>query len=468
MRVALDHPQEDHRRALRAAVAGLQGFTGPYDHVPRAAKAMALVALSGTRDDKFEHVRRTIQAARDGVRKVRPSFYPVDIPAGVTSDVNAIGLDPKSKSHLARFVLPPESSASNAWLLLTKHMKFYDQAWEPWIGWLKYRLFGSIDPEFEPETWEEAESIVSRVAETKWQSVPTLNAEFARILSGALDQAGRLEPQNASGIMFDLNAEDRLDVSDRDYSRIKLGDLTALFGDLTATLDRLIELCSDNSSARLRERAVAYRDALKSLGVSGMKILFIARGDALRKELTLQRSLRDSTDPIDSDVSQVRDSVYLGLDDCVTKHNLFVNKNTELADLDRMCSGPETASDMLGPSELKRMVQHPTTNTAISERAIGAIEEIADAAPAIPTTDDRGSIRASESGKNLVRKAMEVLARHKGKAVAAPVAATASLYAIGHWALANEQMLLGYFENNPGMQRAMATIFEWLHTLPLA
>jgi hypothetical protein len=170
----------------------------------------------------------------------------------------------------------------------------------------------------------------------------------------------------------------------------------------------------------------------------------------------------------DTDVAPLKDSIVSLLRELVGQHNMLVGLDTKLAELDKMLLGPLAPGDLIGGSELRKLMEHPTTSWVITKNATDALIEIIGQAPIAPDSNSRSSRRASESGKNLLRKVIEALYRHKKVIGVAAVAIPSGLYALGKWALANEEILVAYFHTSPGMSNIVQSIMAWLHTLPLA
>ena len=122
----------------------------------------------------------------------------------------------------------------------------------------------------------------------------------------------------------------------------------------------------------------------------------------------------------------------------------------------------------------------PWPVTDSSERAVlwvdaagivtdGAFEALAEVVEAL--SDPIRSIgeveRASESGKNFVRRILRELWEYKKTLGVAAISIPPILYGLGRWALANELIIRGYFASTSTAGGLLAQLFEWLHKLPL-
>lgn len=471
-RVALDNPQTNVRGALQNSFAIISKYSGSYDYVARSVRAMLQVILDKKRDLSLEYTRKSIQAAKDCARNLpfgwaprrREDFYPIDLGKEIRRDIDNISVG--GGSNLTENVLDPRFANIFAWTNLVSHMEYYKQRWLPWIQWLEYRLFGINNSRLPDSLWAVVELEVARIRDEIWKDVEKANTEFCRIIDSAIEKYESeiaIERQNKSALTFCLNSEGRIDLDNTTNTAKFGGILTPLYQELEESTYQLLESCTDNSSSRVKERVLAYREVLTAVRTPASQVLLVVRGDSIRKELALQTELDE-----DSDIPPVKDTVLSLLRECVAKHNVFVSLDQSLCDVDRMLLGPDAVHELVPPSEIITLISQPAADRAITEEAKEALKEIARNAPVEPMASDRQSVRASESGKNLVRKAIEVLYSHKGKIGTAIVSVPAGLYGIGQWALANEATLLTYFRGNPAMHYAIQSILAWLHTLPLA
>jgi hypothetical protein len=296
-----------------------------------------------------------------------------------------------------------------------------------------------------------------------WADPAKLNDFFSEALREitSLEETGdEVEDQNPNAILFAANDDGQFDLDHSPRARGLPTSSDPLFVELVHTVSEVVAQAADNSSALLRERAERYQSALLHLHEASGPAVLVVRGESLR---ILKQAYDNYADSLD--LPPLTEQARMRLDELVAQHNVLVGLYGGLAFVDKLVQ-PSLDYDLLSSTDLRQIIEEARSQRLLTSDAESALREVAEQASS-PSGAKRNIVRASESGKNLIRGAVRELIKYKRALGVAAVGMPPALYAIGRWALANEAILTGYFQGNPGMHQALIHIFEWLHTLPL-
>lgn len=371
-------------------------------------------------------------------------------------------LDEEGKNAVLPPLLDSDIANSIEWVSFKKELRAHSVDWSGWLRWLEFQVFGITSGKVSPIHWKEITRQIVLIGENIWVQGPEIvNQHILRIIREILKRYNEfgIEYQVPFAPMFIVNEQGKIEL-DKPLSAKKNKSPVRLISELKSAASRLRDECIFNTTSGLKNKLVSYLESISRKSAS-QKMMIVIRGDALRKELTYQRD-RD----VDSDIPPLPESIMIGLEGVIAKHNLFVNMDTELTKLDRMLLGPEDQTSAIPPSDVSKLVETADRQKILSTAARDLLSEI------IEQTDDqdtlsRRSKRASETGKNLFRAGLSFLYRNGFKLASALVAIPPALYGLGKWILANEVTLLGYSRGSPPMQAAAEAIIAWLKTLPL-
>jgi hypothetical protein len=464
MRVANDRPDMDLRAYLHQARIRL-GAPDTFDYAGRAIRSACNLHVLRTRRERGEELRKAIQSAKDGSQNIvkgygqRPAPYQVNTWGEVEADTRLIS----SGAPLPEFALRDRSSVAGTWDSFREYVLFYNEGWSSWLAWLEFRLFGNA-PQITARQWRTVELKLATAGDALWTDPKELNQFFAEALEEVqladIDHE-EIEEQNPEAIVFAANEHGQFDLDRAPRSRGLPSEADPLLIEILETASAVISENVDNSSALLRERVEKYRSALMNLHQASGPAVLIVRGESLR---ILKQTYDATDDPMD--LPPLTERARMRLNELVAQHNVLVGLHDGLAVVDKLIE-PNFYEELISPEDLRTIILEGRHKQILTSDAESALTEAARQASSAATGKWLHVIRASESGKNLMRSVLRELLKHKRAIAVTVVSVPPALYAIGHWALANESILMKYFQTNAAMQEAVVRIFEWLHTLPL-
>jgi hypothetical protein len=323
-------------------------------------------------------------------------------------------------------------------------------------------MFGEVTDNISAAQWRVIELKLATAGDSLWDDAARLNQFLIETLTDfettdpTLDA---IEEQNPVAILFAANEEGQFDLDRAPTARGIPAASDPLYLEVLETASVIIAENTENSAAQLREKVERYQTALLNLHEASGPPVLIVRGESLRILKQAYDSVADALD-----LPPITEQARIRLDELVAQHNVLIGLNPGLAAVDRLLRLDE-AADLLRPEDLRSIIDKSREHSILTADAESALVEVAnqleDGAKASQL------IRASESGKNLVRGVLRELLKYKRAIGIAVVSLPPALYAVGRWALANEAVLTKYFHGNPSMHEAVIRIFQWLHALPL-
>jgi len=443
------------------------GAPDTFDYAGRAIRSACNLHVLRTRAERAEELRKTIQTAKDGSQNVArgygevPPYYDLNAWREIEADTDAIS----SGQALPSYAVREPSTVAGAWRSFREHVLYYNAGWDPWIDWLEFRLFGHQTEAFAEAQWRSIELKLATAGDSLWSDPLQINAFLAQaiqeIRSIDFDEDNEIEAQNPNAILFVANEAGQFDLDRSPIAQGLPSTSDSLYLEALETAGEVISENTENSAAFLRHRAQRYRSALLNLHEASGPAVLIVRGESLR---LLKQAYDVSTDPLD--LPPLTEQARMRLDELVAQHNVLVGLHAGLASVDRLLQ-PDLNEELLSTGDLRRMIDEAREQNVLTADAESALVEVADQASSTGATKRLYVVRASESGKNLIRGALRELLKYKRAIGVAAVGVPPALYAVGRWALANEAILTRYFQGNPGMHEAVVQIFQWLHALPL-
>lgn len=464
MRVANDNPAEDYTLNLERIVQRC-GSVDAYDYIPRAVRAACNLHTYPTRRDRYEELRKTLQAAKDGSRNIGMSaarhpkqYFALDTWAEVENDTKILT---SKHGGIVPYVIADKTKVEGSWQDLSDHLDFYNEKWGPWLRWLEFRLFGHSSDGLSLSDWRAAEHQLANLEDEQWSTVSLLNNRFDEVLSNLVTSRDEeiepdVESQNPVAILFAADETGLIDL-DRSPTTAGLpGATDPLYLETLASANQFLDEPLDNSAALLRDRVTKYRDSLLHLHEASGAAVAIVRGESLR---LLQKSYERGGDSLD--LPPLTDQSMLSLNELVAHHNVMVSLHSGLANIDKMLAA-DRPTENLTSADLSALVDKARRKRLMTPDALSALETAVQQATDNEDVSSTLLQRASESARNLMRLAIKQLWTYKKALGTAIVAVPSALYAIGQWALANEAILTTYFRNRPGMHDAILRLFEWL------
>jgi hypothetical protein len=357
--------------------------------------------------------------------------------------------------------LDPALTQSLAWANFRAEMRAHTYEWSSWIKWLEFQIFGLSPKGMAGVHWNEVSRRVSLIDEEYWSRGPSaVNPLVKNIIRDVIRQYDEfgVERQSPLAPKFTVNKGGKIDVDGKLPRRPK--SPLSLSKDIVRSASIIIQECTLNTTAALKDKLSTYLEAMSRKSAS-QATMIVVRGDALRRELTYQFG-RDE----DSDIPPLPESIKKGLEEVVAKHNLFVNMDPELVKLDRMLLGPEDQGPTILQKDVVQLLETGERERIFSDAAKALLDEIVDQTGK-EDVSSRQSKRASETSKNLLRAGVSYLYNHGMKIAGTLLALPPALYGLGRWIIANEGIILGYFQRSAPMHAAIENIIIWLKTMPL-
>ncbi|MFM9976538.1 MAG: hypothetical protein ACKVOP_00625 [Sphingomonadaceae bacterium] len=325
-----------------------------------------------------------------------------------------------------------------------------------WRDWYHRRLQGATSSWVLEQQADDA--ITLRLVQQDnafWQrDFSAINADIAAWIAEA--ELPEPEPQNPVAPIFVTDTQGRITIDPLAGNDAIQRDDEAIdrHAEARDSADKAKEACSGNAAAAIRDLAQRYRDALGDALDTLRPGQLIPRGEALRQEL----AVRELSDP-DSDRPPIPDSALLALRALVATHNLLVGLDPALAQRDLAMLGPDAVLTQVSRELARSIASSALQAGVLTALGSGAIVEAALVAPQVADPASRQSRLLTETIRNFGRKVFSMLKWGTGVG--------ATVYTLGHWALANEAWLLQIFAGNTRMLEVARHIFEMLKRLPL-
>lgn len=353
-----------------------------------------------------------------------------------------------------------------------------------WADWYQRRVAGSDSAFGLPAEADEAVMIRIATQEDDFWSRPpaTVNAEIARWIAEATPPLAEPELQNPLVPMFTTDAQGRiaLDVAaDRtsDAPDAETVEHWALARDATL---RAVAACEGNAGAYTRATLQRLADALGDAPGSIRPAALVLGLDTLRRELALRRLL-----DADSNLPPLADVALIEVRAAEGASNLLVALSPALSGYDVLLLGPDAVRAQVPRAEAQAMIASAAAAGITTDDASAALQTATDLAPQMPDPENRLSRRLSETVRNFGRRVASMVTAHLGKflvggvvtvgAVAVVEPATSAIfggtvgvsYALGQWALRNEEKFRTMFADSPAMLALVDRLFTILRRSPL-
>ncbi|MFC3581825.1 hypothetical protein [Sphingomonas hylomeconis] len=462
-RVVLDRPDESAVRSAVYSLAKMQLFNSSPSAISKAVIGSLNTSLPVSRNKKMESVRKSLQAASDMMENNKSGFLKEDVAKFHIDIWDTASADFENLERGIRLKPPLDANyiESPQWKRLEDHLVAFDESWEPWLLWLRFRLFGIVTEDIPPNAWPRIEQKIAARPNEFWNRDETsVNVDVANIIIETVDELLEEDIEKGQiefGLTFYVNSEQKIDLQQNRFDSDEL-----IKGSILAEVIRLdnelIKSSEGNSTARLHDTAKGYA-AVFSDGHWKDDALLVMRGDALRNELLFQNNPDN-----DSDISPFPQSTLLILERTVRCHNVLVNSHSSLSKIDKMLSASGTPLSDLSINKLKDIVKTAEQELILTAKAKAALNiALDDSVTSTKPITNHKMIDATVG--NMARAAISFLWRNKKSISITSLAA--STYTIGHWVIANESLLLSYFAKNPIMSLALKRILGILHNLPL-
>lgn len=463
-RVALDRSDVDALTAAWAASNALLKHNNTFSYVVRAVMYTLKSFIPEEGIGRVEGLRRAFQAVYDLTQNV-------DRWEGVSRASEAIDtwmvaereFDAIAKGITLGPPLDPNDATGRRWKNYESHLKAFDDTWEIWIVWLRFRLFGLSNDEIPYTVWPRIERSLALRDEEFWrQPVGTVNARFTELVIEAVDRILDEEAerqQNKLGLTFYVENGRSIDIAPRS-DQAESNIIASVVKEVRRNALELADSCEGNSTAHLKVRVLEYLEVIEGARWTD-DMLLIMRGDSLRKESEFQSSRDD-----DSDIAPFPQSTMRALEQTIRSHNMLVNSHAALSELDKMLLGPDGGGDTKPVQNLRTLVSMAEARSVISERAAKALE---DAASHIENAKmaTRSVKRDQLSFDNYLRTVVGFLWRNKAAISASGTGAAGMAYGLSHWAIANQAILMAYFQQNPIMTLLLKRLFSFLSHMPV-
>lgn len=442
------------------ALAEIDTAVGSFQYSLRCVRAALNAALPSRRSEKIESLRQSLQSISDHDQNrlilKRREFQ---------TDFWNIARDELNTIHLGARLSPPISHddiASDEADRLFAILKSFDERWHVWIIWLRYIMFGQSADEVPNVVWPVVSDVVASFPSFVWKAGDLkINSSFASTIIEVVEQALDAEasrPQTRYVPNFEIKG-DVIAIQEVDSEPVSVRK--SILQETIRATSAVADLPATNSNSRIIDLAKEYLENTGEFAWNDDAVL-VLRGDALRKELAFQHDWTE-----DSDIPAITSSALRTLEQAVRNHNLLVNTHEPLKSLDRMLSSFSDNQIESSETSLKSLITGAEARMALERQTIKALE--ATTKIRIDTLSERNAALAQISLviQNLVRAVFSFLWLQRKAIGSAAVTVPPAVYALGKWALANQQVILNYYQPGTPMSSLLHTVFQWLSKLPL-